>query len=117
MILTGIGEILVNPVIYSYAFDTAPERLRSIVQSLNLVAGGAISNAITASFAPLVPQNFNEGNISWYFLANIAVASICLGVYWLVAQPEVKPRKSVKDPELGGPPVDEESTVSSLEEE
>eukprot|EP00929_Paragymnodinium_shiwhaense_P061434 TRINITY_DN30681_c0_g1_i1.p1 TRINITY_DN30681_c0_g1~~TRINITY_DN30681_c0_g1_i1.p1 ORF type:complete len:699 (-),score=92.78 TRINITY_DN30681_c0_g1_i1:80-2176(-) len=85
MTLTGIGEILINPVIYQFVFEAAPRRLRSIVQALNLVAAGAVSNAITAALSPLVPENLNDGNIDWYFYANIISAAVMLVVYWFVA--------------------------------
>merc|ERR1719478_23601 len=60
MFLTGAGEILVNPVVYQYVFEHAPSRLRSIVQAMNLVAAGSISNAITASLGPLIPEDLNS---------------------------------------------------------
>merc|ERR550537_599065 len=85
MTLTGIGEILVNPVVYQFVFEEAPSRLRSIVQALNLVAAGAVSNAITAALSPLVPDDLNTGNIDVYFYANILLAAIMLVSYWFVA--------------------------------
>lgn len=85
MFLTGAGEILVNPVVYQYVFEQAPARLRSIVQALNLVAAGAISNAITASLGPLIPEDFNKGYLDYYFYANTAFAFMMLVAYWGVA--------------------------------
>lgn len=85
MFLTGAGEILVNPVVYQYVFEHAPCRLRSIIQALNLVAAGAISNAITAALGPLIPQNFNEGSLVYYFYANIVLAVLLLVAYWTIA--------------------------------
>merc|ERR1712217_985636 len=82
MLLTGMGEILVNPGGYSYVFEAAPKRLVSVVQALNLVAAGAISNAITASFSPLVPEDFNVGNLNHYFCANMAIVLTMLLVYF-----------------------------------
>jgi len=85
MFLTGAGEILVNPVIYQYVFEAAPGRLRSIVQAMNLVAQGAISNAITASLSPLIPTDFNHGNLENYYYANIGFAVLMLVAYWLIS--------------------------------
>lgn len=85
MFLTGAGEILVNPVVYQYVFEQAPSRLRSIVQALNLVAAGAISNAITASLGPLIPEDFNQGHVDYYFFANTGFAMVMLVAYWCVA--------------------------------
>merc|ERR1719326_2339482 len=85
MFLTGAGEILVNPVVYQYVFEHAPSRLRSMVQAMNLVANGSISNAITASLGPLIPEDFNKGQLVYYFYANIAFALLMLFAYWLIA--------------------------------
>jgi len=61
MVITGIAEILVNPVIYQFAFIAAPPQLISVVQSFNLVVAGAISNAITGPLANAVfPTNLNQ---------------------------------------------------------
>merc|ERR1712232_1210479 len=90
MFLTGAGEILVNPVVYDYVFEEAPIRLRSIVQALNLVAAGAISNAVTAALGPLVPQDFNTGHLVWYFYVNCVAAVACISVYMCIARPELE---------------------------
>merc|ERR1711988_1031109 len=47
MLMTGIGEILVNPVVYEFAFAEAPSQLLSVVQAFNLVVAGSLSNCIT----------------------------------------------------------------------
>jgi dipeptide/tripeptide permease len=85
MFLTGAGEIMVNPVVYQYVFEHAPSRLRSILQALNLVAAGAISNAITAALGPLIPEDFNKGSLVYYFYANIVLAVLLLVAYWAIA--------------------------------
>merc|ERR1719331_3633817 len=85
MFLTGAGEILVNPVIYQYVFEHAPCRLRSIVQAMNLVANGSISNAITASLGPLIPEDLNKGSLVYYFYVNIVLAMLSLVTYWLIS--------------------------------
>merc|ERR1712070_740392 len=76
MFLTGAGEILVNPVVYQYVFEHSPSRLRSMVQAMNLVAAGAISNAITASLGPLIPGDFNKGHLDYLFFTNTAFAMV-----------------------------------------
>jgi len=88
MALTGLGEILVNPVIYQYAFEEAPLSLRSVVQALNLVMAGSISNVITASLGPLVPEDLNVGCIFWYLLVNVIVAALALMAYWAISRHE-----------------------------
>eukprot|EP00435_Cladocopium_sp_Y103_P025964 s1043_g6.t1 len=80
MFLTGAGEILVNPVVYQYVFEEAPAPLRSMLQALNLVAAGSISNAITAALSPLVPENLNDGMIVYFYYVNCIVALVtCRG--------------------------------------
>eukprot|EP00441_Pelagodinium_beii_P025945 CAMPEP_0197677352 /NCGR_PEP_ID=MMETSP1338-20131121/88260_1 /TAXON_ID=43686 ORGANISM="Pelagodinium beii, Strain RCC1491" /NCGR_SAMPLE_ID=MMETSP1338 /ASSEMBLY_ACC=CAM_ASM_000754 /LENGTH=554 /DNA_ID=CAMNT_0043258167 /DNA_START=138 /DNA_END=1802 /DNA_ORIENTATION=- len=81
MFLTGAGEILVNPVVYQYVFEEAPSRLRSMLQALNLVAAGSISNAITAALSPLVPENFNSGHLVYYYYTNCVLAVVALAAY------------------------------------
>lgn len=85
MALTGLGEILVNPVVYHFVFEEAPSRLRSLVQALNLVAAGAVSNAVTAALGPLIPEDLNKGNINYFFYVNVGLASVFLIIYWLIA--------------------------------
>jgi MFS family permease len=110
MFLTGAGEILVNPVIYQYVFEHAPRRLRSIVQAMNLVANGAISNAITASMGVLIPEDFNKGHLVYYYYANIGFAVLMLLAYWLIAafgpapQPAVGATPTADTPVADGPP-------------
>lgn len=116
MFLTGIGEILVNPVVYEFAFSEAPSQLLSIVQAFNLVVAGSISNCVTGpmsiAFFPdnlngnegltPIPNKFNDagdpGNNAQYdvnltFGLNIAIGLICLVLYMVVekydeSQPE-----------------------------
>lgn len=100
MMLTGLGEILVNPVIYQYVFENAPASLRSIVQALNLVVAGSISNAVTAALGPLIPpKDFNKGHLVYYFYANIVIGVLSLVAYWVIAHvqkiPEAEDRTGV----------------------
>lgn len=61
MILTGIAEILVNPVVYQFAFESAPSQLMSVVQAFNLVVAGALSNCITGPLSNAIfPDNLNQ---------------------------------------------------------
>merc|ERR1712203_356114 len=60
MLITGIAEILVNPVVYQFAFTAAPSNLMSVVQAFNLIVAGAISNAITGPVSTAIfPNNLN----------------------------------------------------------
>jgi len=101
MFITGIGEILVNPVVYEFAFAEAPSQLLSIVQAFNLVVAGSISNCITGPLAILfLPDNFNNfdegdinsgiekagtrGEINTTFILNIIIGLLCMVAYLLV---------------------------------
>jgi dipeptide/tripeptide permease len=100
MVLTGVGEIFVNPVIYQYVFENAPASLRSILQALNLVVAGSISNAVTAALGPLIPpEDFNKGHLVYYFYANIVIGVLSLVAYWVIAHvqkmPEAEDRTGV----------------------
>jgi len=112
MFLTGAGEILVNPVVYQYVFEHAPCRLRSIVQAMNLVAAGSISNAITASLGPLIPEDFNTGQLVYYFYANIAFAVLLLLAYWLIAALGPAPQPAVSAPHSPNPELAASSSLS-----
>lgn len=68
MMITGVAEILVNPVVYSFAFACAPTQVVSIVQAFNLVAAGAISNTMTGPLANAIfPNNFNTAKLTKYW--------------------------------------------------
>ena len=54
MFLISTAEILVNPEIYQFASDVAPNQLMSIVQSSNLVSGRTFSNCITGPLSNVV---------------------------------------------------------------
>lgn len=99
MMLTGFGEILVNPVIYQFAFERSPPQLMSFVQALNLVSQGAISNALTGPLtAKLLPDNLNyfsdsklagkgpSGNVTYLFYTNAAIGVVCLVLYLIVSK-------------------------------
>eukprot|EP00913_Durusdinium_trenchii_P010147 g9514.t1 len=96
MFLTGAGEILVNPVVYQYVFEEAPPPLRSILQALNLVAAGSISNAMTAALSPLVPENLNEGHLVYFYYVNCLLALVALVVFLYLPEHGLS-----RPPELG----------------
>merc|ERR1711968_406970 len=65
---------------------------------MNLVAAGAISNAITASLSPLIPEDFNEGHLVYYFYANIGFAVVMLIGYWSLFAFGPTPQPAVEGP-------------------
>lgn len=99
MFMTGIGEILVNPVVYEFAFAEAPPQLLSVVQAFNLVVAGSISNCITGPLSILVfPNNLNNfdednplsgikgqrGDVNITFILNAVIGLACLIAYLVV---------------------------------
>lgn len=99
MFMTGIGEILVNPVVYEFAFAEAPSQLLSVVQAFNLVVAGSISNCITGPLSILVfPNNLNNfaeddpdsgipgerGDVNITFILNAVIGLVCLVAYLIV---------------------------------
>jgi len=99
MFMTGIGEILVNPVVYEFAFAEAPSQLLSVVQAFNLVVAGSISNCITGPLSILVfPNNLNNfdednilsgipgqrGDVNITFILNAVIGLACLIAYMIV---------------------------------
>jgi dipeptide/tripeptide permease len=106
MFMTGIGEILVNPVVYEFAFAEAPSQLLSVVQAFNLVVAGSISNCITGPLSILVfPSNLNNfdednplsgigggrGDVNITFILNIVFGLLCLVAYLLVEKYDEMP--------------------------
>jgi len=94
--LIGIGEVLVNPVLQSVAYQGADPSMRSLIQAFNLFAMGgfpsAISAALTQATASLVPNDLNEGNLSMVYLINIAFGAVgCLAYYFLSSSVELQP--------------------------
>jgi len=71
------------PAMYTYAFESAPVKVRATLQAFNLVAQGSISSAISAGLALVfVPDNLNEGkNVNYYYYFNASVAVISIGLY------------------------------------
>lgn len=128
MFMTGIGEILVNPVVYEFAFAEAPPQLLSIVQAFNLVVAGSISNCITGPLSILVfPSNLNNfaeddpdsgvgggrGDVNITFILNIVIGLLCLVAYLLVEKyDECEPEDtSLKKEEGERPLTDEQQTL------
>jgi len=73
--LIGIGEVLVNPVLQSVAYQGADTSMRSLVQAFNLFAMGGLPNAISAALAQatasLVSNNLNDGNLPLVYVIHI----------------------------------------------
>jgi len=80
--LVGIGEILVMPSMYYYAYEAAPKKVRATIQAFNLVAQGSLSGAFSAALQlAFVPDDLNKGNLNIYYYVNIAVAVLGVALY------------------------------------
>merc|ERR1711907_335741 len=89
MLITGVAEILVNPVVYQFAFEQAPPQLMSVVQAFNLVVAGSFSNCITGPLAVLLfPDDLDHPEagkkVNYTFYANIACGLLCFFSYLIV---------------------------------
>ena len=94
--LVGISEILVNPCMYCYCYESAPAQVRSLLQAFNLFFSGSVSNAFTAVVSKLLyPNDLDSGNLESYYFANAAAAVLGIALYFLVtcSRPRSKPLK------------------------
>jgi dipeptide/tripeptide permease len=122
MFMTGIGEILVNPVVYEFAFAEAPSQLLSVVQAFNLVVAGSISNCITGPLSIAVfPSNLNNfdeddplsgigdpstrGDVNITFILNIVFGLLCLVAYLLVEKYDECPPEDTSFKKEGEQPL------------
>jgi len=86
--ITGCGEVLVNPVVQEFAFDEVAPRLRSFMMGFALVTMGCTPSVITAVFSGFIPQDLNQGNVIWCYVANIVVSLVLLCAYFFIAIPD-----------------------------
>merc|ERR1712176_1022796 len=86
--LTGVGEVMVNPVLQEFAFDEVAPRLRSLMMGFTLIAMGCVPSVITAVFSGFVPSDLNNGPIIFCYLANNVVAIVLLIAYFFIAIPD-----------------------------
>lgn len=78
----GIGEILVMPVLYHYAYSLTPTRTQSVIQAVNLVFQGAYPPALVGVFSTVLasaqPNNLNNGHLEVFYYISLVI--IALGV-------------------------------------
>ena len=86
-ILVGIAEILVNPCLYCFSYESAPAEVRSLLQAVNLFFSGSVSNAFTAIVSKLLyPDDLDAGNLEYYYAVNMLLALIGIGLYFSVTR-------------------------------
>jgi dipeptide/tripeptide permease len=87
--LTGIGEIMVNPVIQEFSYDEVSPRLKSLLMGVTMVVMGCMPAVISGAFVGFIPEeNLNNGNVNYVFYAFFAFGVLLLMAYWLIALPE-----------------------------
>eukprot|EP00397_Hematodinium_sp_SG-2012_P003019 GEMP01003027.1.p1 GENE.GEMP01003027.1~~GEMP01003027.1.p1 ORF type:complete len:452 (+),score=73.92 GEMP01003027.1:746-2101(+) len=106
-VLVGIGEIFVNPMLYYYAYTTAPPAARNIVQAINMIAQGAIPSALSSCICTIFshwhPNDLNEGSIENFYYLTIGACLVGLPVFYFVD----RSKEDVKMYFLAGSIVDE----------
>lgn len=86
----GIGEIMVNPVLYYYAYEKTPAKTQSIIQAVNLVFQGAYPPALVGVFSTVFssaqPNNLNDGHIEVFYYLALAIIALGTPVFLYVAR-------------------------------
>ena len=86
-ILVGIAEILVNPCLYCFSYESAPPQVRSLLQAVNLFFSGSVSNAFTAIVSKLLyPDDLDTGHLEYYYAVNMLLALVGIGLYFSVTR-------------------------------
>merc|ERR1712232_660189 len=86
--VTGMGEVLVNPVIQEFAFDEVSANLKSLLMGVTLVVMGCVPSLISGSTSGFIPTNLNTGDVDIVFIIFIVLSVILLGLYHLIAIPD-----------------------------
>mmetsp|Transcript_49012 Transcript_49012/g.106748 ORF Transcript_49012/g.106748 Transcript_49012/m.106748 type:complete len:637 (+) Transcript_49012:57-1967(+) len=98
--LVGLGEIMVNPVLYHYAYALTPAKTKSVVQAVNLIFQGAVPPALVAVFTTILktaqPNNLNKGHIEFFYYISMALCVLGTPIYLIVAR-----KSHIKNPETG----------------
>merc|ERR1711998_200446 len=86
--ITGIGEILVNPVIQEFSFDEVSVTLKSLLMGVTMVVMGCIPAVISGASSGFIPNDLNLGNVNIVYIVFVALSLVLLAVYWVIALPE-----------------------------
>jgi dipeptide/tripeptide permease len=88
--IVGIGEVLINPVLYYFAYNQAPVRTRSMMQAFNLLCCGAISNAYTAALTTSMTvwftDDLNNGHLDYFYFANAIIGAMGIPLFFFVSR-------------------------------
>lgn len=87
--MVGIGEALVNPVLWHVAY-TADPSMKSLMQAFCQFAMGGLPNAISAALTQATkswtPNNLNNGNLPMVYFVNAAFCLAGCAVYVFVTR-------------------------------
>merc|ERR1712232_1079190 len=86
--VTGMGEILVNPVIQEFSFDEVAPSLKSLLMGITMVVTGCIPSVISGALGGFIPNNLNLGDVNVVYIVFIVLSLVLLVVYWMIALPE-----------------------------
>lgn len=94
----GISEILVNPCMYCFAYESAPLPVRSLLQAIQLFINGCLSNAFTAVVSKAVyPDDLDKGNLEYYYFVNIVISFLGIVMYFCVTRCGTAGRQIAKE--------------------
>eukprot|EP00931_Biecheleriopsis_adriatica_P038088 TRINITY_DN21841_c0_g1_i1.p1 TRINITY_DN21841_c0_g1~~TRINITY_DN21841_c0_g1_i1.p1 ORF type:complete len:547 (+),score=98.79 TRINITY_DN21841_c0_g1_i1:188-1828(+) len=86
--MIGIGEVLVNPVLQHFAYESSAPSMRSLMQAFTLFAcggmPGAISTTMNLVLEPYVPNDLNRGNLPAVYFVNVALGLFGGAMYYMV---------------------------------
>lgn len=86
--LIGLGEIMVNPVLYYYAYSMTPDKTRSVIQAMNLIFQGAFPPALVGVFSTLLssmqPNNLNQGHLEVFYYISLGIIALGTPAFFLV---------------------------------
>lgn len=86
--ITGMGEILVNPVIQEFSFDEVSPNLKSLLMGITMVVTGCIPSVISGALGGFIPNNLNLGDVNVVFIVFIVLSLVLLAIQWMIALPE-----------------------------
>eukprot|EP00746_Dinoflagellata_sp_MGD_P142140 gnl/MRDRNA2_/MRDRNA2_75128_c0_seq2.p1 gnl/MRDRNA2_/MRDRNA2_75128_c0~~gnl/MRDRNA2_/MRDRNA2_75128_c0_seq2.p1 ORF type:complete len:274 (-),score=16.74 gnl/MRDRNA2_/MRDRNA2_75128_c0_seq2:32-793(-) len=87
--LFGIGEVLINPVLYNAAYIRVPPEMRTLAQGFNLAASGALSTAIASAISSIAgqawqPDDLNKGHLEYiYVIVAVMLIVATFSFLWL----------------------------------